>query len=119
MAKYEYYVVKVEAEKDDSDDLEAELAREVEWMVDWECWDGVVTSFWGGPYGDKNVGRRSESFAQRLLDDENLPALLEPSGLFVLGHTKRDTLETPATWLHKKTLKHGDTLIEIVRLAKC
>ena len=55
MAKYEYYVVSVEAEMDDSDDLEAELAREVEWMVDWECWDGVVTSFWGGPYGDKNV----------------------------------------------------------------
>ncbi|MDP6794224.1 MAG: RsmD family RNA methyltransferase [Verrucomicrobiota bacterium] len=70
------------------------------------------------PYGGKNVGQRSESFAQRLLDDENLPVLLEPSGLFILGHAKRDTLETPATWLHKKTLKHGDTLIEIVRLAK-
>ena len=70
------------------------------------------------PYGDKNVGRRSESFAQQLLDDENLPALLEPRGLFLLGHTKRDTLEISAPWLAKKTLKHGDTHIEIVRLAK-
>jgi 16S rRNA G966 N2-methylase RsmD len=70
------------------------------------------------PYGEKNVNRRSESFAQRMLDDENLPALLEPSGLFVLGHTKRDTLEIPGPWVLKKTLKHGDTLIEILRLAK-
>ena len=69
------------------------------------------------PYGDKNVNKRSESFAQRMLDDDNLPALLEPSGLFVLGHTKRDTLETPGPWVLKKTLKHGDTLIEILRLA--
>ena len=70
------------------------------------------------PYGDKNVRKRSESFAQRMLDDENLPALLEPGGLFVLGHTKRDTLEIPGPWVLKKTLKHGDTLIEILRLAK-
>jgi len=69
------------------------------------------------PYGDKNVGRRSDSFAQRLLDDEHLPALLEPSGLFVLGHTKRDTLEIAPPWSLRKTLKHGDTLIEILRLA--
>ena len=70
------------------------------------------------PYGDKNVSKRSESFAQRMLDDENLPALLESGGLFVLGHTKRDTLEIPGPWVLKKTLKHGDTLIEILRLAK-
>ncbi|MDP7292040.1 MAG: 16S rRNA (guanine(966)-N(2))-methyltransferase RsmD [Verrucomicrobiota bacterium] len=70
------------------------------------------------PYGEKNVNRRSESFAQRMLDDENLPALLEPSGLFVLGHTKRDTLEIPGPWVLKKTLKHGDTLIEILHMAK-
>src|SRR2546428_885608 len=44
------------------------------------------------PYGEKNIGRRSTSFAQRLLDDPNLPQLLAPNGLFVLGHTKRDTL---------------------------
>ena len=48
------------------------------------------------PYGEKNVGRRSESFAQRLLDDPNLPKLLAPGGLFILGHAKRDTLEVPS-----------------------
>lgn len=61
------------------------------------------------PYGEKNVGRRSESFAQKLLDDVQLPALLAPDGLFVLGHTKRDTLGLPATWRETKTLKHGDS----------
>ena len=68
------------------------------------------------PYGKKNVNMRSESFAQQLLDDDNLPALLESVGLLVLGHTKRDTLEIPNPWELKKTLKHGDTLIEILRL---
>ena len=39
------------------------------------------------PYGEKNIGKRSESFAQKLLDDLNLPALLVEGGLFVLGHS--------------------------------
>jgi 23S rRNA G2069 N7-methylase RlmK/C1962 C5-methylase RlmI len=38
------------------------------------------------PFGEKNVGRRSNSFSQKLLDDERLPLLLAPDGLFVLGH---------------------------------
>jgi len=63
------------------------------------------------PYGEKNVGRRSTSFAQRLLDDENLPKLLAPGGRFVLGHTKRDTLEMPTRWREVKMLKHGDTIM--------
>ena len=63
------------------------------------------------PYGEKNVGRRSESFAQRLLDNEDLPQLLAPGGRFVLGHTKRDTLEIPARWHEVKMLKHGDTVM--------
>ena len=50
------------------------------------------------PYGEKNVGRRSTSFAQQLLDDAVLPRLLAPGGRFVLGHTKRDTLEIVAPW---------------------
>src|SRR6266568_4424402 len=50
------------------------------------------------PYGEKNIGRRSESFAQQLLDDTNLPKLLAPGGRFVLGHARRDTLTIPATW---------------------
>ncbi|HEX3627659.1 MAG TPA: 16S rRNA (guanine(966)-N(2))-methyltransferase RsmD [Verrucomicrobiae bacterium] len=63
------------------------------------------------PYGEKNVGRRSESFAQKLLDNENLPKLLAPGGRFILGHTKRDTLEFPQVWHEVKMLKHGDTVM--------
>src|SRR5882724_2205832 len=63
------------------------------------------------PYGEKNVGRRSTSLAQQLLDDSNLPRLLVAGGLFVLGHTKRDTLEIPAFWHEKKMLKHGDSVM--------
>jgi 16S rRNA (guanine966-N2)-methyltransferase len=63
------------------------------------------------PYGEKNIGRRSTSFAQQLLDDVNLPRLLAPGGLFVLGHTKRDTLSIPEIWRERKLLKHGDTVM--------
>jgi 16S rRNA (guanine966-N2)-methyltransferase len=63
------------------------------------------------PYGEKNVGRRSTSFAQKLLDDQNLPGLLATGRLFVLGHTKRDLLEVPEYWKERKTLKHGDSIM--------
>ena len=63
------------------------------------------------PYGEKNIGRRSTSFAQQLLDDPHLPKLLAPGGRFVLGHTKRDTLDMVAPWKEVKLLKHGDSLM--------
>lgn len=63
------------------------------------------------PYGEKNIGCRSTSFAQQLLDDANLPKLLAPGGLFVLGHARRDTLSLPGHWHEHKTLKHGDSLM--------
>jgi 16S rRNA (guanine(966)-N(2))-methyltransferase RsmD len=66
------------------------------------------------PYGEKNVGKRSESFAQKLLDDPNLPLLLVEHGLFILGHSKRDTLDLPAGWSERKILKHGDSNIRIL-----
>jgi 16S rRNA (guanine966-N2)-methyltransferase len=66
------------------------------------------------PYGEKNVGKRSESFAQKLLDDVNLPALLVEGGLFVLGHSKRDSLDVPKEWHERKVLKHGDSNIRIL-----
>ncbi len=69
------------------------------------------------PYGEKNVGRRSESLAQKVLDDPALPGLLAPGGLLVLGHTKRDTLTIPAHWQDRKVLKHGDTLMRFLVLA--
>ena len=61
------------------------------------------------PFGEKNVGRRSTSLSQRLLDDENLPKLLAEGGRFVLGHTKRDTLTITDAWKEVKELKHGDS----------
>ena len=69
------------------------------------------------PYGEKNVNRRSQSFAQQLLDDATLPRLLAPGGRFMLGHTKRDALEIPAQWTEVKKLKHGDTVMRFFELA--
>lgn len=67
------------------------------------------------PYGEKNVGRRSTSFAQQLLDDRALPHVLQTDGLFILGHTKRDTLSIPPGWEETKLLKHGDSLMRFLR----
>ena len=68
------------------------------------------------PYGEKNLRRRSTSFAQQLLDDASLPRLLTPQGLFVLGHTKRDTLSLPASWREVKVLKHGDSMMRFLTI---
>jgi len=68
------------------------------------------------PYGEKNVGRRSASFAQKLLDDPNLPKLLAVGGRFALGHAKRDTLEVPPIWREMKELKHGDSVMRFFEL---
>ena len=67
------------------------------------------------PYGEKNVGRRSTSFAQQLLDDLHLPSLLVRDNLFILGHSKRDTLELPEAWREAKKLKHGDTVMRFLQ----
>jgi 16S rRNA G966 N2-methylase RsmD len=68
------------------------------------------------PFGEKNVGRRSTSLSQKLLDDEYLPKLIAPDGLLVLGHTKRDTLEVPPPWDEVKVMKHGDSMMNFFRL---
>jgi 16S rRNA (guanine966-N2)-methyltransferase len=67
------------------------------------------------PYGEKNIGRRSTSLAQQLLDELALPELLQAGGLFILGHTKRDTLSLPPAWEETKLLKHGDTIMRFLR----
>jgi len=69
------------------------------------------------PFGEKNVGRRSTSLSQALLDNEDLPKLLSQAGLFVLGHTKRDTLTLTASWEEVKVLKHGDSMMWFLRPA--
>ena len=66
------------------------------------------------PYGEKNIGRRSTSFAQRLLDDAHLPTLLASQGLFVLGHAKRDALDLPEIWQEIKMLRHGDSIMRVL-----
>ncbi|MBI4325949.1 MAG: RsmD family RNA methyltransferase [Chloroflexi bacterium] len=68
------------------------------------------------PYGEKNIRRRSTSFAQRLLDDVHLPGVLAPEGLLILGHTKRDTLSLPSVWEETKMLKHGDSVMRFLKL---
>jgi 16S rRNA (guanine966-N2)-methyltransferase len=68
------------------------------------------------PYGEKNVNRRSTSFAQQLLDDLHLPKLLAPGGLLILGHTKRDTLSLSPPWREAKILKHGDTVMRFLEI---
>jgi len=68
------------------------------------------------PYGEKNIGRRSTSLAQQLVDDPNLPKLLAPGGRFILGHTKRDTLTLVPPWREVKLLKHGDSLMRFFEL---
>ena len=70
------------------------------------------------PYGEKNVGHRSTSFAQQLLDDLNLPRLLASGGLLVLGHSKRDTLSLPGCWQERKRLKHGDSIMWFLEAAR-
>jgi len=67
------------------------------------------------PFGEKNVGRRSTSLSQRLLDDRELPELLAPDGLFVLGHTRRDTLTLTPAWIQVKEMKHGDSMMRFLR----
>ncbi len=66
------------------------------------------------PFGDKNVGRRSTSMSQELLDDELLPGLLAPGGLFVLGHTRRDTVTITAAWRETREMKHGDSMMRFL-----
>jgi 16S rRNA (guanine966-N2)-methyltransferase len=63
------------------------------------------------PYGEKNVGCRSTSDAQHLLDDPTLPRLVAPGGLLILGHARRDTLSIPEFWREIKSLKHGDNMM--------
>jgi 16S rRNA (guanine966-N2)-methyltransferase len=67
------------------------------------------------PYGEKNLGRRSTSFAQQLLDDLRLRTLLVQEGLFVLGHSKRDSLALPEWWIERKLLRHGDSIMRVLK----
>lgn len=66
------------------------------------------------PFGDKNVGKRSTSLSQKLLDEPGLPSLVTPGGRFVLGHTRRDTLTITPAWEEHKEMKHGDSMMRFL-----
>jgi 16S rRNA (guanine(966)-N(2))-methyltransferase RsmD len=66
------------------------------------------------PFGEKNIGHRSTSFSQRLLDDEDLPQLIAPGGLLVLGHARRDGVTLMPPWTELKELKHGDSMMRFL-----
>ena len=67
------------------------------------------------PYGEKNSVKRSESDAQKLLDAADLVKLLNPHGLLILGHARRDQLTIPNYWEELKSLKHGDSIMRFLR----
>jgi 16S rRNA (guanine(966)-N(2))-methyltransferase RsmD len=69
------------------------------------------------PYGQKNVNCRSESLAQQLLDMPELRLVIKREGIFVLGHSKRDTLTIPPEWHDYKMLRHGDSIMRFMQLA--
>ena len=66
------------------------------------------------PFGEKNVGHRSTSLSQRLLDDDDLPKLVAPAGLLVLGHARRDAIALTPPWTELKEMKHGDSMIRFL-----
>ncbi len=53
-----------------------------------------------------------------MLNDNSLPQLLAENGLFILGHTKRDTLDFSGKWEETKMLKHGDTVMRFLRIGE-
>lgn len=61
------------------------------------------------PFGEKNIGRRSASLSQKLLDDPSLPMLLTTDGRFILGHASRDAVTVVPPWSDAKVMRHGDS----------
>ena len=57
------------------------------------------------PYGDA---------AQLLLDDKDLPGLLEDEGLFVLESAKRNELPVPLSWKLIRESVYGDTRVSFL-----
>lgn len=62
------------------------------------------------PYGPKTRGARSESMAQRTLEDPNLPKMMAPNGLFLLGHAHRDDVTVPSAWRETRRYRYGDNV---------
>lgn len=67
------------------------------------------------PYGEKNVGKRSESLAQQTLDEPAVARVLAPTGTLILGHSRRDTLTLPEHWRQNRLLNHGDNVMRFLQ----
>ncbi len=63
------------------------------------------------PYGAKTTEKRSESLAQQLTNDPNLPRLAAPYTIVVIGHATRDKIKIHQYWLAEKTQQYGDSTI--------
>ncbi len=63
------------------------------------------------PFGERTRQRRSESAAQKLLDDPNLPKICHPETRIVLGHATRDQVQIPSIWNLEKQQRYGDATI--------
>jgi len=68
------------------------------------------------PFGPKTKENRSESPAQKLLDDSNLVELIHPRTLVVLGHATRDKIEIPGPWRLEKSRQHGDATVKYLKI---
>lgn len=66
------------------------------------------------PFGAKTRGGRSLSLSQKLLDEPATEAVLEPDGLFVLGHTHRDEVVVGPVWEERKFMRHGDSVMRFL-----
>lgn len=67
------------------------------------------------PFGAKTHGERSRSDSQRLLDMPETGQVLQPEGLLVLGHARRDEVAASSGWIECRVLKHGDSIFRILR----
>ncbi len=70
------------------------------------------------PFGAKTKGERSTSHSQMLLDNVFLPNLIKPDGIFILGNATRDLVEITPRWNVIKMLKHGDSTVRFLKIAK-
>lgn len=72
------------------------------------------------PFGEKNIGYRSRSLAQALLDNEVLPQLVTgPDGLFILRQASRENVSIPSWWLETRLMRHGDSTIRFFKPRGC
>ncbi len=67
------------------------------------------------PFGEKTTNRRSQSMAQRLLDDPNLQKVAHSNTQVIVGHASRDKVEIPEAWYLVKQQRYGDATINFLR----